>query len=298
MSTISNVKIEPMVVTWGEDIAQVQKITTGADVSSSLNNKYFFIYSATGSFYVWLNIGGAGVDPNPAGDHVAIPATAAANATASAIATAVQTALDGHADFVATVSGNVVTVTNAAVGYASQAHDGNSGFVFNLVTQGFTGYEIGCVEGDIELSVSQDLEPITCHETGTSVRGHIEKGKTVEATVTFKETHKANIKKLLTQAGGSYLPAVANSTEIAGWGTAKQFQNTFAMAMKLSLHPKRLPTGDKSEDFVFWKAYGQLESLNFSGESIMNIPVTFHVYADEAKHPAVQYFAYGDTTGL
>jgi hypothetical protein len=297
MGSISNVKIEPMSVTWGDNIPQVVKITTVADVSSSLNNKYFFLYSPTVKYHVWLNIGAAGTNPAPAGS-TAIEVTAAADATDAAIATAVQTAVDAHASFTATVSGNKVTITNVTNGYAPASHEGNAGFAHELVTQGFAAYEIGCVDGDIELSFAEDLAEITCHDSGTSIVGHLVTGKTVSVTVSFKETNKDNLKKLLVQSGGSYIPVGASSTEVAGMGTSKLFKNTYAAAMKVTLHPKRLPTGDKTEDWTFWKAYSQLESLVFSGENIMTVPVTFNCYPDSTKHAAIQYFAYGDTTNV
>src|ERR1700733_2564833 len=50
-------------------IANIQTITTVADVSGSLNSTYFTVYSAGNlqGFYVWFNINSAGVDPAPAG---------------------------------------------------------------------------------------------------------------------------------------------------------------------------------------------------------------------------------------
>jgi hypothetical protein len=91
--------------------------------SSSLQNDYFWIFDETGAdgFYVWFNVGGAGVDPNPAiplgaTTKTAVPVAIATNATASTVASAVQAAVDGLTDFIATVSTSLVTVTNAAVG--------------------------------------------------------------------------------------------------------------------------------------------------------------------------------------
>lgn len=295
--SVSNVKIEPMSVTWGDDIPQVVKVTTVADVTSSLQNKYFFLYSPTTKYHVWFNVATLGVDPAPAGS-TAITVAISADATDAAVATAVQTAVDAHASFAATVSGNKVTITNTANGYASASHEGNAGFAHELVTQGFSAYEVGCIDGDIELSFAEDLAEITCHDSGTSIVGHLVTGKTVTVTLSFKETNKENLKKLLVQSGGSYTPIGASSTEVSGMGTGKLFKNTYSTAMKVVLHPKRLPTGDLTENWTFWKAYAQLESLVFSGENIMTVPVTFNCYPDTTKHAAIQYFAYGDITNV
>ena len=51
------------------DREQITKINMVADVSSSLNNSYFTIYSANDErgYYVWYNVDGAGIDPSIAG---------------------------------------------------------------------------------------------------------------------------------------------------------------------------------------------------------------------------------------
>lgn len=112
------------------------KITCIADVAGSLNSKYFLIKSAANatSYYVWLNVGGAGVDPAPGGTGIMV--AVATNASASAVATAVAAALEANMDFTASAVGADVTNENVAVGIATDAADVNAGFSISVLTQG------------------------------------------------------------------------------------------------------------------------------------------------------------------
>ena len=65
---VANIRVEPMIATYGEDTAQVETITTVADVASSLQNKYFFLSTSAGvKHYFWFNVATLGTDPAPAG---------------------------------------------------------------------------------------------------------------------------------------------------------------------------------------------------------------------------------------
>lgn len=112
------------------------QITCVADVAGSLNNKYFLIKSAADvtSYYVWMNVNAAGVDPAPGGTGIEV--VLATNASASAVATAVAAALDANADFVASALGADVTSENAAVGTSTDAADADTGFSISILTQG------------------------------------------------------------------------------------------------------------------------------------------------------------------
>lgn len=297
MGTISNVSCKPMNVTWGEDTAQVQTVTCIADVANSLDGDYFLIYTANNAikYHVWFNTsGGSATDPNPGGS-TAVEVALTTGATASAVATAVAAALDALAGFVATANQAVVTVTNAASGYASQAHEGvGTGFSFALTTEGNTAADIGFVEGDIELAVAEDLIDITAHQNGSNVLSQIRTGKTVELTINFKETSAAQLKKLLRSPGGTFTPAGASGTEVAGLGTYRDFTQTISQASKLVLHPTALSASDRSEDYTFHYAYPLLESLTWSGENAFTVPVTFKIYPKTTLNDRVEYFSFGD----
>lgn len=119
----------------------VQTVALVADSSGSLNNKYFFLYSANNAtkYYVWFNINSAGADPAIPG-ATAIPVAGATNASAATLGGAMATAIGttvASADF--TTSGtSTVTITNKALGPATNAGNGNAlaptGFTFAVTT--------------------------------------------------------------------------------------------------------------------------------------------------------------------
>lgn len=158
------------------------------------------------------------------------------------------------------------------------------------VTWGAT--DLGFTEGDIEVSLSENLVDITSHQTGSDVLGQFRTGKNVEVSITFKETTRAKLEQLLVAGGGTHTPGAG--TEVSGWGTSKQFLSTISDADVLTLHPLTKASGDKSEDYTFWLAYPMLESIALSAENPTTVSVTFKCYRDDTKQAAINFFCKGD----
>ena len=118
-------------------VAEVTSVTCVADVAGSLNSKYFLINSALDAiqYYVWFNVNSVGVDPAVSG-KTGVEIELATAASASTAATAVASALEALEGFTASASGAVVTVTNSAVGGATDAEDVDSGVTIAVITQG------------------------------------------------------------------------------------------------------------------------------------------------------------------
>lgn len=116
-----------------DTFVEIANVTTVADVAGSLNNTYFLLSAANGgtSYYVWLNINSAGVDPAIAG-KTGIEVDAATGASANAIATAIRSAFSGNPDFTASGATNQVILTQAAGGPGTALSDGAvpTGFTF------------------------------------------------------------------------------------------------------------------------------------------------------------------------
>jgi hypothetical protein len=126
------------VVNVGEGTKEAGTILCVADVSGSLNNKYFLMASAYDRrlYYVWYDVNSAGVDPAVA-NRTGVKISLATNATAAQVATATALALDALADFVSTAATATVTYTQATGGVATDTADGNTtGFTFTTTTQG------------------------------------------------------------------------------------------------------------------------------------------------------------------
>ena len=144
-------------------VAEVSTIVTTADVSKSLQNKYFYLNSANDAieYYVWLNVNSEGADPLIAG-KTAIPVSIATNATAAAVATAIASAIDALAGFVSSASSSTVTVTNAATGGTTDLSDGNSGFTLAVTTQGLDAVPGWGMTNDFSAAHSLAV-PLTLH---------------------------------------------------------------------------------------------------------------------------------------
>jgi hypothetical protein len=117
---------------WVKEVSQVQTI---ADVSGSLDGKYFNIYSYTsGHFYVWMNVDGGGNDPSPGGSGIPVPISS--NDSANTIAAAINSAINGDGSFSSTVSTNTVVITNNDYGNVTNSADVDTGFTITTVAQG------------------------------------------------------------------------------------------------------------------------------------------------------------------
>jgi hypothetical protein len=296
---IQNISVRPHYVYLGSDIAQVQNITCIADVASSLNNKYFLFHAVGGvKHYAWFSTG-AGVDPAPAGGWTGHEVTIAANASASAVATALQLVLTAVTGFDATVSGFVVTLTNTAVGYAQPAIDSalatKTGFAFKVTTLGQIEKSAGCLKGDIELTgFSQQKIEITCHASGTTIKDERITGyDKPELNIVLQETDKTSLQEIMVMYGMPvFTPVGADKEAIFGYGPANVGGSN--PKVKIRMHPVDKDIADKSSDFNFWSAELGLDTFNFSGENLSEIPATFSIYPDETKPVGIQFFMIGD----
>lgn len=289
-----NIRIEPVNATW--EIEEKWCVTCVADVSQSLENKYFKAYTALDAigYYFWFEVGGSGgVDPVVA-NHTGVKVSIATNATATAVATAVAAAVDALAGFKASSSGADVTIECVDVGDTSSIVDGAAAtnFTFTQMQDGGT-MDLGLLEGDVEISFEETLMSITAHQYGVTPLADLRQGVVASLTLTLKESHLSLQKEMLARAaGGSYTPS--GGTEVFGWGSNRQGLNTIVQARRLILHPVALSNSDYTRDVCFWKAYPIPESLVFSGENPETMSVTFKIYLDDTKPAAIQLFCRGN----
>lgn len=288
-NNVANIKIEPCTATW--EIEEKWEVTCVADVSSSLNNKYFFIYSgADVKHHVWLNVGGAGVDPAPSGS-TAVPVAVSANASASTIATAIAAAVGALTAFNAVASGATVEIVATVCGQSTDWADFNTGFSFIQCQDGGT-LDLGYLDGDIEVTFEEQQLDVTAHSTGTTVLASLRQGLINGVSLTMKEADYAKYKELmLGTAGAAYTPG--GGTEVFGWGSNSLGANTIIKARRLVLHP--VASGvSKTRDLCFWKSYALPDTLTISGENPKTLGLSFKVYKDNAKPAAVDQFIFGD----
>lgn len=129
--------------------------------AKTLKDKYFDIYDDSGTVRCWYQINSSTGPAAPGtGRLLAIPITA--NASANAVAAATQAVLDSDSKFLATVTLNQVTITDAFVGIRTNINAGNSGFNTSVVTQGAAAVSLNNTYFDMEDSGLAEITAITC----------------------------------------------------------------------------------------------------------------------------------------
>jgi len=120
--------------------AQKTRIKFKADVSGSLNNKYFYINSAEDKilYYIWYNVNGSGVDPNVLG-RVGIEIPISLNDTAYFVTKATYLMLSQIEYFNIEQNGqDVLLIENSQYGATTDSADINTGFFVTTPVEGTT----------------------------------------------------------------------------------------------------------------------------------------------------------------
>ncbi|MDB4491648.1 hypothetical protein N9260_01360 [bacterium] len=123
----------------GAAVAHVEDVTCVADVTDSLNGKFFQLNDDVGSVGVWIDTDDSGTTiPGGASalDRGIEVTGVVTDDSAADVATAVAAAIDADSKFSATADAGVVTVTHATAGHRSDGADGDAGFTFAVATEG------------------------------------------------------------------------------------------------------------------------------------------------------------------
>ena len=135
-----------------DNASETTNVTCVADVAGSLNNKYFWLYSKTKSYYAWYNVSAGGVDPNPAipaGGPTTKQGVEIAIVTGDAdtvVCSKSQLVLNALPEFNVSDLGSAV-LQIAGINFSGEVKNtsaGNSGFAVTLITEGKdVGYRNG-----------------------------------------------------------------------------------------------------------------------------------------------------------
>lgn len=291
---VSNIKIEPVDLEWGNP--ETTTWTAVADVTDSIDGLFFNIVKKGGDkFHVWFNTSGGGAtDPAPA-NSTAIEIAVTTNDTAATIAGLCVTGIQAVAGFNSKIDPDDTTkfiVQNDEVGTAGISTDGDSTFALTQLRAG-SSFLIGFIDGDVEISATEDLFDVVAQQTGTQIVDKIRTGNTIEnIAVAMKESTAAKLKVILEAGGASVTPG--GGTEVTGWGESKRFTNISNETRRLIFHPVRNAAAVLTNDWAFWRAYPNLTGFNFSGESDQLISVEFQIIPDPLIADAQNQFVYGD----
>lgn len=155
---------------------------------------------------------------------------------------------------------------------------------------------VGYIDGDITVTIEEQVVDITAHSEGTNVLTAIRTGKSAEVTMTLKESASGQFNQFIVGAGGASDSTGSSGVAVMGWGNSKDFTQVTSQAGKLVLHPVANSGTDYAEDLAFWKAYPMLDSINISGENPRTMSVTFKVFPDLTKPDAIRLWIRGDHT--
>jgi len=299
-TSAENIRIEPVHVTWEQQ--EITSVVTVADSTDSLDGTYFEFSTPSTEYYAWISTsGGTAVDPAVVG-KTGIEVSITTDDTAAAVATALSAAIDAEAGLNATVD-----ACNPAKVYIQSVATGAvlSGAADSVTATGFTvaqaragsKLEVGFIDGDIELALTEDVSDQTAHQTGTQIITALRTGRNIDnVSLTMKESDAAKLKTLIEASGTEFTPS--GGTAVSAWGSedTKAFGNVLTDCRKLVLHPIRLPDNDLSGDFCFWRAYPLLSGITLSGESPRTISVDFKILPDQLLDVRARQFVYGDHT--
>jgi hypothetical protein len=290
----------------GSDRPQKFCVFTKADVSDSLDGKFFVVHEPVtqAKHYFWFNTsGGSAVDPavpNATGHEVAI----ATGASKSAVASALQAVIDPLSFVVATVSGNEIECTMVANGYAYESRDAldaakKTGFSITVAQFGSVATDLGGTNGDITFTVTEQTKEIKAPQTGDFVLAEIRRGASVSASFELKDSSVESIRRALNFYGGTIVTDDAASEVISGYGSANLFKSTDDVADKLVFRPTdKAGDADASEDFTIHKCKLKLGEQTFSAENEYILPIEAIGYLDSSKSGFANLFSYGDASAL
>lgn len=284
VSRTQNIVIEPIVARWGnQETTAVQVI---GDTASDLAGKYFDMEAidialVKTEYRVWLD---DGIESAPtSGGKTLVPVVYAPNDSAAVLAGKIVAVLDALTGVNAIARPNgVIVIQNAEMGEVAEIVDGaalaGTGFTFTQLKAG-SRLDIGFIDGDVELGVTENLVDVTTHQTGAEVIAQLRNGITVgPISMALKEATAAKLREIASVIGKK---ATVNGKEVVKLGGSKQFTNVLTDARKLVLHPQRLPLTNQDEDYCAWLAYPNLEGVVFSGENNKLINVTFNTFLDD-----------------
>lgn len=240
-------------------VAEVTTITTVADVSNSLNNKYFLYNLPTGGHYFYT-----GADPALAGltGHVFVPGT---DSTAAQVATALRLVMDAVPGINAVVDDDEVTATNEATGAVEHASDSvgsSTGFSFNVdvagVTEVIEEVLVACtaVDSGSSSGVSADdiltlVSPVTGVDSDCTVDSVTTTGEDTETDNDLRVRLFLRIRK--PPLGGSANDYVQETLKVTGVTRAWVFPQwlgagTVGVSFVLDNEDDPLPDSDKIDE--------------------------------------------------
>jgi hypothetical protein len=285
-SSVNNVQIVPVNVYW--KMEQTESWDFTGLTATSLSADYIKVWTAldAAKHYFWFNTG-ASVDPAPAGftgHAIAINTTdtVAQYVTKAAVVIAAVTGLDAYG------VDSVLYIRRTDVGTTTESVDVGTLAVYALTRRG-RDYDLGLLEGDIDLNFQPSNFLLTAHQYGKTPIAALNQGfEKLECGTTLLETQKAQLKELYTIYGGAHTA----TTEVYGVGSTSQGKNMMVEAGRLVLKP--VNASDDTTNFNMMLAIPIPDSLTFSGENPRKLKLSWQGFVDRDFNTKFNAIAIGD----
>jgi hypothetical protein len=250
--------------------------------------------------YAWMNVGGVGSDPAPAGKDLSIEVAYAADADGATRAAALISALDtefassGSPLMFWKISPSSTATVILDNGYpgaiTAEAGSGSEKITVAILRVG-AGGDLGPTKEGIEVASETTLFEVKSNQKGELVLDRIVQGTNLSLDAGFLDVSQANKETIIGLGVGDTL--VSGSNTIVGLGESKLFQNASDIGGRLILHPIRLDLSDRSSDVVIWNSLAQLSSINFDGTDTQTISASFGANLDSSIDESVNLGVFG-----
>ena len=287
----NNIRIQTVNVTWEIEAAECIDLATGTDFDGTEFNLYEV--DGTKVRVVFDEDASSTIPTAGAGERV-LEVDVLSTDTLAQKATKLQTALDGDADFSASVSNTVVSVERVVVGEVTAPADVDSGLTVSVVRKG-KNVDLGLLAEDVELNVTASNRDVTSHQNGTTPISVLGQGApTVELTTTLLETNTASVKEIYKIYGGVFTPS--GGTEVFGLGTSVTGKNLLTETARLKLSSANSGSDNNLVDITLNLALPMPETLTFSSEDPRTLTVSWKGYADLDSIGEANQLLFGDAT--
>jgi hypothetical protein len=289
----------------GETSKQLSCITAKADVSGSLGGKYFVVHEPVTQIkhVFWFSNGTASAPVVPGATIHAIVYTN--NASAQTLAGLIATALNAESWVgTATASGTHVDFDMAVNGYAYAIRDAlqagkKCSFKFVVDKFGRVQADAGPTNGDITVTLEEQVSEVTSPQTGDFLLGEIRRGVRVSMAFELKDSSEEKIRDAINYYGNTYVADDSSEAVLSGFGASNLFKSTEDVATQVILRtPEAAENNDPSQDFTVHKAKLKLGELTLSGENEFVLPIEVVAYLDKTKFSGLNLFSYGDASKI
>lgn len=277
------ITLEPMNIFWGR--RQKDSIQFEDDLASAEAGKYFTIGDDD---WFWLDDGIVVTPSTPAGfsnEHAIVYSPGDSASNIAALAEAVVQAVSG---FNAKATADVLVYEQDESGAVTGLVDGDTGYTIASLAVG-DGRDLGG-SGPIEVSFSVDTTDIQASQLGTQILDQVVTGTNMELSFELLELTQENWKLMLSEViGGS---VTVGLDEVLGLGDSKRFKNMSQFSRELSLRP--VGSVDDSRNLHFWKVYPIIESVNYAGDDISKMSLSWKALRDSSKSNEISIMIFGD----